>query len=149
LGRYRTCAGGQSLVSGPLSLVEGKGRMTKDKGPAVGSKAGPRAAAPPARLRVQFGAPPVAKPAVVAVVPAAPAVAAGKQEPQAKPPRVKTKCDPELVAAARELRDRWLERVNAGEHLLAGDGKYDVSRALVARSATALVDRPVAMLPAA
>jgi hypothetical protein len=31
------------------------------------------------------------------------------------------------VAAARELRDRWLERVNAVPRLSAG--KYDVSRA--------------------
>jgi hypothetical protein len=33
-----------------------------------------------------------------------------------------------LVAAARELRDRWLEQVNAGR--LIGAGKYDVSRAI-------------------
>jgi hypothetical protein len=59
------------------------------------------------------------------------------------------------VAAARELRDRWLERVNAGEHVLAGGGKYDVSRALAApssaspSSSTLLMNRPAALLPAA
>jgi hypothetical protein len=32
--------------------------------------------------------------------------------------------------AARELRDRWLEHVNAGGTLLESSGKYDVTRAL-------------------
>jgi hypothetical protein len=43
---------------------------------------------------------------------------------------MKTKCDPKLIAAARELRDRWLEKVNSGEHLAQELGKYDVSRGL-------------------
>ena len=39
------------------------------------------------------------------------------------------KNDPKLVAAARELRDRWLEEVNAGRYLPGASGaKYDVSR---------------------
>jgi hypothetical protein len=43
------------------------------------------------------------------------------------------KNDPKLVAAARELRDRWLERVNApGGVALSSAGKYEVGRALVA-----------------
>ncbi|MEO6437084.1 MAG: hypothetical protein ABIP55_15175 [Tepidisphaeraceae bacterium] len=45
-----------------------------------------------------------------------------------KAPRVKPKNDPRLVAAARELRDRWLERVNATP--LLATGKYEVGRAL-------------------
>ena len=49
-----------------------------------------------------------------------------KTEP--KPPRVKAKSDPRLIAAARELRDRWLEQVNATP--LVGVAKYDVSRAV-------------------
>ncbi len=51
---------------------------------------------------------------------------------KAKPrqPKPKVKNDPRLIAAARELRDRWLERVNATPVL--GNGKYDVSRALAA-----------------
>ena len=44
------------------------------------------------------------------------------------------KADPKLVAAARELRDRWLEQVNAGELLLEGAGKYDVARQISASS---------------
>src|SRR5687768_10447229 len=32
------------------------------------------------------------------------------------------------VAAVTELRDRWLEQVIAGEMLLEGAGKYDLSR---------------------
>lgn len=51
-----------------------------------------------------------------------------KCEPKRKTPRVKSKNDPRLVAAARELRDRSLELVNAT--LLPSQGKYDLSRAL-------------------
>jgi hypothetical protein len=56
-------------------------------------------------------------------------------EPESKPkrerkPKVKVKNDPRLVAAARELRDRWLERVNAEPSALPSEGKYDVSRQL-------------------
>ncbi|MEX0777526.1 MAG: hypothetical protein WD042_17615 [Phycisphaeraceae bacterium] len=52
--------------------------------------------------------------------------------------KVESKNGPRYVAAARELRDRWLEEVNSGR-LLAGPGagmgaddhgKYDVTRAL-------------------
>ena len=53
--------------------------------------------------------------------PAAPA----KPEPKKK---VKAKHDPQHVAMARELRDRWLERVNADPSLLLSVGKYEVSR---------------------
>ena len=54
-----------------------------------------------------------------------------------KPKRVKKqiKNDPRLVAAARELRDRWLEGVNAGADLgqvALPVAKYDVSRAIEA-----------------
>jgi hypothetical protein len=38
--------------------------------------------------------------------------------------------DPKLVAAARELRDRWLEQVNSGEHISQIVAKYDVRRAV-------------------
>ncbi len=43
-------------------------------------------------------------------------------------PRKKKKNHPDLIAAARQLRDRWLEQVNAMP--LMGQGKYDVSKAL-------------------
>jgi len=43
--------------------------------------------------------------------------------------RPKQKNDPKYVAAARELRDRYLEQMNAGLLLPpAAQGKYDVSR---------------------
>jgi hypothetical protein len=41
------------------------------------------------------------------------------------------KIDPRLVRAARELRDRYLEQVNADAPALPA-AKYDVSRALEA-----------------
>jgi hypothetical protein len=47
-------------------------------------------------------------------------------------PRTKVKNDPKLVAAARELRDRWLEKVNSGHYLPEASGKYDVSKELSA-----------------
>ena len=66
----------------------------------------------------------------------------------------KVKNDPRLVAAARELRDRWLERVHADPSVLTSSGKYDVSRALTERSAAsknlaALPTRPALPAPLA
>jgi hypothetical protein len=54
-----------------------------------------------------------------------------KAKPE-KPKREKQKNDPKLVAAAREFRDRYLDEVNSGRMLPAGNGKYDVSRQLTA-----------------
>jgi hypothetical protein len=42
----------------------------------------------------------------------------------------KVKNDPRLVAAARELRDRWLEKINSREDVIESSGKYDVARLL-------------------
>ena len=53
-------------------------------------------------------------------------------EARAKP---KVKNDPRLVAAARELRDRWLERVDADASALLIEAKYDVSRRIEGRDA--------------
>jgi hypothetical protein len=50
---------------------------------------------------------------------------APKCEP--KPRREAVKLDPKIISAARELRDRWLERINSGEFVLA-DQRYDVAR---------------------
>jgi hypothetical protein len=35
--------------------------------------------------------------------------------------------DPKFVAAARELRDRWLERVNENPLSIQGAGKYNLA----------------------
>ena len=81
----------------------------------------------------------------------APSFAATKEvaQPATKEPRRKAKADPKLVAAARELRDRWLERVNAAE--VVSEGKYDVGRALPveSQSATPVLVSSRRMLPAA
>jgi hypothetical protein len=69
--------------------------------------------------RLQFG------------LPAEPKAGKPKRE---KPQKVKN--DPKLIAAARELRDRWLEHVNADSSALSSQGKYDVSRALSDMQAT-------------
>ena len=41
--------------------------------------------------------------------------------------RKKVKNDPKFVAAARELRDRWLEQMNSG-NVIVGNGKYEVAK---------------------
>ncbi len=46
-----------------------------------------------------------------------------------KAERVKRVCDPRLVSAARELRDRWLEQVNGTP--LIRQGKYEISRQII------------------
>jgi len=63
-------------------------------------------------------------------------------------PKPRVKNDPKHVAAARELRDRWLEQVNAGQVLEAGQGKYEVSRALQAAGPMAIT-KPTPLLGAA
>ena len=45
-----------------------------------------------------------------------------------KPKATPAKIDPKHLRAARELRDRWMEHVNAGGLQLESDGKYDVAR---------------------
>ena len=95
---------------------------------------------PPTRRRVQFGAAPIA--------PAPEPVAITKS---AKPKREKpggVKADPVLVAAARELRDRWLERVNADPSVLPSAKKYDVSKALVPAGQSEGIVQSAPALPA-
>jgi hypothetical protein len=61
-----------------------------------------------------------------------------------KPKREKAggvKADPAHVAVARELRDRWLERVNSGQ--VSGEGKYDVSRQLTDGATTIVKPMPL------
>ena len=78
----------------------------------------PRAAKPVVRSISEIGGlrfgPPV-KPALV-------------EAPKVKKKRPHLKNDPKQVAAARELRDRYLERLNSG--VVLASGKYDVARPL-------------------
>ena len=76
-------------------------------------------------------------------VPTPPAPAVEKKVREKKP-KVMAKNDPRLVAAAREMRDRWLEHVNSGQSQFDGAGKYDVSRML-----TTGATGPTGLLPAA
>ena len=71
---------------------------------------------------------------------------AGEKRKRAK--KEKVKADPAHVAAARELRDRWLERVNADPSILPGgaSGKYDVTKALATPTVEAVATIPA--LPA-
>jgi hypothetical protein len=62
------------------------------------------------------------------------AMKAAKAE-KPKPPREKFKNDPKMVAAARELRDRYMEQVNCDPAAMlppSACGKYDVSRQIEA-----------------
>ncbi len=108
------------------------------KGPVVGSTGGPQAPTVKPRAGMQFGPPraqasPMAERSVIE-----------QDKPQAKPAsaarakivREKHACDPKLIAAARELRDRYLEHVNATPEALPAPGaRYDVTRALPAAPA--------------
>jgi len=64
-----------------------------------------------------------------------PAVAKAPRARAARPAAVRI--DPKLIAAARELRDRYLERANDGMTLPSPTGKYDVARQLSARQTQA------------
>jgi hypothetical protein len=75
--------------------------------------------------------------------------------PKEKPPREKRKAiknDPKLIAAARELRDRWLERVNADPMALVASGKYEVTRLISdiepTTAAAQITSKPIPILPA-
>ena len=82
-----------------------------------------------ATVGVRFGPPP-ASPGVSPPAAQAQSDSMAKAKREKKPKPVK-KNDPKLVAAARELRDRYLEEVNSGRALLEAQvGKYDVTRAL-------------------
>jgi len=67
-----------------------------------------------------------------------------KKEKPEKQPRAKVKNDPKLVAAARELRDRWLEKANEDPSAFLANGKYDVSR-MIAQQAPS--DQELLALP--
>ena len=51
-----------------------------------------------------------------------------EEKVQKKEKKAAVKNDPQLVAAARELKDRWLEQINSGMYLPMANGKYEVSR---------------------
>jgi hypothetical protein len=68
--------------------------------------------------------------------------ASQKPEPETV---VKPKFDPKLEAYARELRDRWQERVAQEPWMVEGHGKYDVSRQLAGGG----MEEERLMLPAA
>jgi hypothetical protein len=67
------------------------------------------------------------------------------QKPK-KPRAPKQKHDPKYLAAARDLRDMYLEQVNTERMLPGATGKYDVSRQLAAAPTRV---EPVALLKAA
>jgi hypothetical protein len=108
-----------SVVSGQLSVVEEK---------------------KPRQPRVKVPKVEVIKPTSIASggLRFAPAPVAGAVVEKAKPePKLRQKNDPRLVAAARELKDRWLEEVNTGRYLPVSNGKYEVARLLPATGARA------------
>ncbi len=79
---------------------------------------------------------PVALSGALFFAPPAPAPGAMKEKP-VREKKPKAKNDPRLVAAARELRDRWLEQVNGGTFAMESEGVYEVSRLLPDRAAAA------------
>jgi GNAT superfamily N-acetyltransferase len=74
-----------------------------------------------------------------------------KQQEKAKVKREckpKVKNDPRYVAAARELRDRWMEEVSSGRVLVESQGKYDVVGALPDQSRQASQSHSERSVPA-
>ena len=61
--------------------------------------------------------------------------------------RAKRKNDPRMVSAARELRDRWLEEVNANPAALCGIEKYNVARVMLPAQKPFLIEGSAADVP--
>ena len=114
--------------------VKNERALAPETTPAVSTPAASKSPKPQVRRHVQFGPPSDGPEPVVEKV---------KLGKPAKPKREKVKADPKHVAAARELRDRYLEHVNTTP--LLPQGKYDVSRSLGAQ----LGAQPIRSLPAA
>ena len=100
------------------------GEPARLEGPAAPAKK-PKAAAGPKVVRPPVTS--IASGGLWFAPPPAPAAEAKPEPAEPKPTAVK-KNDPRLVAAARELRDRWLEEVNAGRFLPVAHAKYEVGR---------------------
>jgi hypothetical protein len=113
----------EDRVSGVGSRVSGE-EQRRLSGSSRNPK--PETRNPSLRQRVGLGPPP-STPQADAVT-----VRVGEKPKREKKPKAKN--DPKLVAAARELRDRWLEHINSGAKLLDAQGKYDVSRQLESRA---------------
>jgi hypothetical protein len=120
----------------PVVLPKEKKMLAEESG----NKSGVPKPKAPKRRFVQFGPPPRTP---VAPPQAATVVLAGMPVPKKKQ---KLKNDPKHVAAARELRDRYMEQFNTNAAALTSSGKYDVSRQLADDRAGVA---PVALLPAA
>ena len=106
----------------------------------------PKAIAPPVPTTIRSGG-------LRFAAPAPDPVAVPAEKPK-REPKVREKNDPRLVAAARELRDRWLEKIEEEPWLLESAGKYDVRRSLPDRADDAasvklLSPAPQRQLPAA
>ena len=102
----------------------------------------PKASSTPARPArrgkpIQFGPPPA-----IPVAQAEQVQVTLAQTPA--PARQKPRTDPNLITAARELRDRYLEEVNTDPALLAGEAKYEVARGGRPAPVTILPPAPVA-----
>jgi hypothetical protein len=80
-----------------------------------------------ARTGLRFGAPPKAGESDKSL----------EKDAAKRAPRAKVKIDPKLVRAARELRDRYLERINDEPSVLGSHAKYDLTRMLEAAPAKA------------
>jgi hypothetical protein len=107
------------------------------------AKDGPQEPTKKPRAGIQFGVPRAKQ--IVPIDPAPAPVLA--KPPNPAPPKVVI--DPQMVAKARELRDRYLEQVNGGAFSLESGGRYDVSRALPDREHHTDAPRPALPAPLA
>jgi hypothetical protein len=73
---------------------------------------------------------------------------AGEKAKPTSVPKTKVKNDPKMAAAARELRDRYLEEVNSGRFLPPERGRYDVSRQIADKTSRDVRVSPIVPLRA-
>jgi GNAT superfamily N-acetyltransferase len=107
----------------------GQGETKRKRKPKVDAKAAAGVQVPTKRMPARFGPPGAVMP-VADVRPIDEAKPVEVSTLPLKRERTTSKCDPKLIAAARELRDRYLHEVNSGRHQIQSQGKYEVAKRL-------------------
>jgi hypothetical protein len=109
----------------PTARLRGRVSSSSNRQSQIANRQCPK---PVVRARVQFGPPVMEQAAAVAAVADPAEVPTTALALPAKAPRKAKKADPRMIAAARELRDRWLERVNAEPSVLTAQARYDIGK---------------------
>jgi ribosomal protein S18 acetylase RimI-like enzyme len=109
-----------AAVAGQLPDAGAKRSAPRSKKPAVKPE--------PVMHVVAMGVQPISRATALRFVVPEPEKPAAEKNPRKKKPAAKI--DPKYLAAARELRDRYMEKINSDPRALLSSGKYDVARQL-------------------